>query len=42
MKNEEVTGSQRILDRIDKNILSELQKDGRISNADLSACAGIQ
>ncbi len=41
MKNEEVTGSQRILDRIDKNILSELQKDGRISNADLSKRVGL-
>ena len=42
MKNEDITGSQRILDKIDKNILSELQKDGRISNADLSKRVGLK
>ena len=31
-----------LLDKIDKNILSELQKDGRISNADLSKRVGLK
>ena len=41
MKNEDITGSQRILDKIDKNILSELQKDGRISNAESAERGGL-
>lgn len=29
------------LDRIDRNILNELQKDGRISNVELSERVGL-
>ena len=31
----------RDLDRIDRNILNELQKDGRISNVELSKRVGL-
>ena len=40
MYSEEITMSKKI-DRIDKNILFELQKDGRLSNVELSKRVGL-
>ena len=40
MYSEEIIMSKKI-DRIDKNILFELQKDGRLSNVELSKRVGL-
>ena len=36
-----MTSNKKHLDRIDKNILAELQKDGRLSNVELSKRVGL-
>jgi len=41
MSNAHGSSSNKSLDRIDKNILVELQKDGRLSNVELSKRVGL-